>query len=216
MNLFTNKEVTTTIDADGNEKTTTKETTSKITRNDEPDYIKLYTKMWCDFNDVPERWRTLFLQIIMRMSYCNSSDLEHSQIVTIYGMVTDDICKSCGWTDKSNVRRGLKVLCDCNALKKVGRATYQVNPDYAGRGEWKYNPKLQRGGVEDLRATFDFKTKRVSTEIVWADDGSNSELNELFRDGMGVTKEDETVLKTTESIPGQMSIDDYVEVHNEK
>ena len=211
MSIYTTKEVTTTIDADGNETTTTKETSSNIVRNNEPDYIKLYTKMWCEFNDVPERWRALFLQVIIRMSYCNSADLEHSQIVTIYGIVTEDICKACGWTDKSNVRRGLKVLCDCEALKKVGRATYQVNPNYAGRGEWKYNPKLQRGGVEDLRATFNFKDRRVDTKIVWADDGSDSELNTLFRDGLSVSKKDEAVLKTTtnNNVPGQMSIDDY-------
>lgn len=212
MKIYTNKETTTIIDEQGKETTTIKETSSKSERNTEPDFIKLYTKMWCEFNDIPDRWRNLFMQLVVRMSYCNSTDMTHSQIITVYGLVTEDICKACGWTDKSNVRRGLKVLCECGAIKKVGRATYQINPNYAGRGEWKYNPKLNRGGVEDLVATFNFRDKSVKTNIVWADDGSESEVNDMYRRGLGVKASDETVIKTIEQLPGQMCIDDLEDV----
>ena len=94
-------------------------------------------------------------------------------------------------------QRGIKVLCKCNAIRKINRGVYQVNPQYAGKGEWKYNPQLDRGGIEDLIATFNFKDKKVETEIVWADDGTASAINQMYRDGLGVDPSDKTVLKST-------------------
>ena len=211
--ISTKVETQTYEDAEGNVTTTTRETSIAIQRNQEPDYIKLYTKMWCEFNCIPAKWQQLFLELAVRMNYTNSNDLEHSQIVIVYGSVSDDITKACGWSDKSTMRKGLKALCDCNAIRKMRRAEYQINPNFAGRGEWKYNSKLARGGVEDLVATFNFKKGTVSTSIVWADDGMDTEANKTMREGLGVRPADETVLKTTDikasdDLPGQMSVED--------
>ena len=194
--IATKEEITTTIDENGNEHTTIKSTSTNFNKNTEPDYIKIYTKMWCEFNQIPLRWQNLFFQLAIRMSYSNSNDLKHSQEVIVYGGVSDEICKACGWNDKSNLRRGLKALCDCGAIKKGAyRATYQINPNYASRGSWKYNPKQAQGGVEDLVAEFSFKDKSVKTNIVWADNGEDDEVNSMFREALSVSKNDETVLK---------------------
>lgn len=211
--ISTKVETQTHEDAEGNITTTTKETSISIQRNQEPDYIKLYTKMWCEFNCIPARWQQLFLELAIRMNYTNTHDLEHSQIVIVYGSQSDDIVKACGWADKSTLRKGLKALCDCNAIRKVRRAEYQINPNYAGRGEWKYNARLKRGGVEDLVATFNFKKGTVSTSILWSDDGEDTATNTMMRDGLGVRPSEETVLKTTDikasdDLPGQMTIDE--------
>lgn len=200
-NIITKQEVTTNIDADGNESTTIKETTTNFKRNEEPDYIKIYTKMWLDFNQIPLKWHELFMQLALRMSYTNSSNeqsLKESQTVVVYGPISESITKACGWKDKSTLRKGLKALCDCGAIRNVGRAMYQINPNYASRGSWKYNPKLNQGGVEDLIATFSFADKSVKTKIIWADDGSDTDDNIFMREGLGVSKADETILKTRE------------------
>ncbi len=63
---------------------------------------------------------------------------------------------------------GLKALCDCGAIRKVNRGVYQINPSYAGRGTWKYNPSLKQGGIEKLVATFNFTEGTVDTNAVWA------------------------------------------------
>lgn len=182
-NISTKKEIETYIDEEGNEKTTTKETTKKIERSSEPDYIKLYTKVWCEFNQIPNQWRLLFLELITRMSYTNSNDLKHSQIVATGGPTKEAICKTFNW--KSNMyQKGLKALKETGAIKQISRGFYQINPNYAGRGEWKYNPKLERGGIEDLKATFDFKNKTIDLNIIWADDGKDNNFNEIFRDGV--------------------------------
>lgn len=177
-------ETTTIIDELGNESTTTKSTTTNIQRNAEPDYIKLYTKMWCEFNAVPDAYRELFMQLVIRMTYCNATDLKHSQLVNTGKPWSDDIMNVLGWKQRM-YQRGLKALCECGAIRKAGKGVYQINPLYAGRGEWKYNPRLNRGGIEDLVATFNFKDKTVETSIVWADDGSDDELNRLFQKNVG-------------------------------
>lgn len=194
--FFTEKQTTIQEDADGNIKTSSVEKVTNIQRNDEPDYIKLYTKMWCEFNDIPMAYRELFLQLVTRMTYCNSADLGNSQLVNTGKPWSISIMKALNWKDRM-YQKGLKALCECEAIKKVGKGVYQINPRYAGRGEWKYNPRLERGGIEDLVATFNFKDKSVDTKIVWADDGEDTPMNEAYRQGMGVSAKQETVLKST-------------------
>ena len=182
-------------DAEGNitEKTTSKETL--INPDREPDYIKIYTKMFCDFKGVPEKYTRLFLELAMRMTYCNSTDLPHSQLVSTGGPFQEDIMKICGWKTKDPYLKGLKALCECGAIKKVKRGFYQINPEYAGRGSWKFNPRDNQGGIKDLVTTFHFKENYCDTSIVWADDGSDNKLNETYRNGLKVSKRDETQLK---------------------
>ena len=194
--IISKQEKTTTIFPDGNEETTILETTTSFQKNNEPDYIKLYTKMWCEFNQIPVTYQELFLQLVIRMSYCNSSDLENSQLVNTGKPWSTSIMKTLNWKERMYLR-GLKELCNCGAIKKVGKGVYQINPNYAGKGEWKYNPRLNRGGIEDLVAIFRFKDNTVEAKMIWADDGTDNELNELFRAGINVTKKQESVLKTT-------------------
>lgn len=192
-------ETTTVIDAEGNETTTEKRTTTNFQKNEEPDYVKLYTRMWCEFNQIPNAYRDLFMELVMRMSYCNAFDLDNSQIVYTGEPVATAIMNTLKWK-KRMYQTGLKTLADCGAIKRIARGVYQINPEYAGKGEWKYNPKLERGGIEDLVAKFNFKSGKVETEIVWADNGENDEFNEMFRAGMNVAAKDETVLKTTRKV----------------
>lgn len=194
--FITEKQTTIQEDADGNIKTSSVEKVTNIQRNNEPDYIKLYTKMWCEFNDIPMAYRELFLQLVIRMTYCNSADLGNSQLVNTGKPWSTSIMKALDWKDRM-YQKGLKALCECEAIKKVGRGVYQINPQYAGRGEWKYNPRLERGGIEDLVVSFNFKDKSVDTKIVWADDGEDTPMNEAYRQGMGVSAKQETVLKST-------------------
>lgn len=194
--FITEKQTTIQEDADGNIKTSSVEKVTNIQRNNEPDYIKLYTKMWCEFNDIPMAYRELFLQLVIRMTYCNSADLGNSQLVNTGKPWSTSIMKALNWKDRM-YQKGLKALCECEAIKKVGRGVYQINPQYAGRGEWKYNPRLERGGIEDLVVSFNFKDKSVDTKIVWADDGEDTPMNEAYRQGMGVSAKQETILKST-------------------
>lgn len=195
---YSNKTTETFTDDSGSIRTTTKESTSKLEASTEPDFIKIYTQMWCEFNQIPETYRELFFQLAIRMNYCTASDLEHSQIVITYGSTKTAIQEALGWKD-AMYYKGLNELCKCGAIKKISRSEYQINPQYAARGQWKYNPRLNQGGVEDLVAVFNFKNKTVETQVVWADDGTDSQMNNAYRAGLGVKAADQTVLKTSKT-----------------
>ena len=199
--FLVDRDTRTTVDPDGTEHKTEAEKSRAIEKSTEPDYIKLYTRMWCEFNGIPERYRLLFLELASRMSYCNKSDLDSSQIVYTGEPVASSICSALGWKQKDSLMKGLKALCDCNAIKKVNRAVYQINPSYAGRGEWKYNSKYDRGGVENLVATFDFAKGTVQTKIIWTDDGQDTELNAMYRQMLGVKPGEQAMLTETVTKP---------------
>jgi len=165
-------DITHNEDGTENVKQTIKETS--FSKDREPDYIKIYTKMWCEFKGVPLSYRHLFLALVMRMSYCNSYDLEKSQLVNTCQPWANALMEECGWTSYDSLMKGLKALTNCGAIRKVGRGIYQINPNYAGRGSWKYNPSLGQGGIKDLVAQFNFRTNEVETKIVWADDGEDA------------------------------------------
>ena len=200
------RNTTTEVDANGkvlNEYITEKENIVSYEQNTEPDFIKLYTKMWCDFNQIPTGiCRDLFLELVTHMTYCNSNDLEHSQIVYLIGSLKKSIILKLN-IGECYYHKLLKNLIQCKAIKKISRGEYQINPEYAGKGEWKYNPRLNRGGVEDLIATFKMSATdgcHVETNIVWADDGSDAPLDNLYRENLGknsVLKE--TVIEQTDT-----------------
>ena len=187
----------TVIDANGKKTTTTTETTKKYEKLSEPDYIKIYTNMWCTFNGIPETYARLFLSLAVRMSYCNSTNLERSQLVNTGKPWRDDIMKECGWTSEASIKKGLKVLVEHNAIRRVARGIYQINPSFAGKGLWKYNPKEQQGGIVDLIATFKFKDKSVDTQVVWQADEEYVKNEHHNKYAMNDYEQEASSVKTT-------------------
>lgn len=141
-----------------------------IQRDQEPDYVKIYTAMFFEFKQFPTQYRELFLQMAVNMTYCNSDDLEGSQIVCVSGHIKKKIMNACGWNNDSSLARGLKKLCDCGAIRRVGKGEYQINPQFAGRGAWRYNNKLKQGGIKDLIANFQFASGSVQTSFIFNDE----------------------------------------------
>lgn len=199
--IYSEKEIKTTVDQNGNETTDIIEKTKSYHKSEEPDYVKLYTNMWCEFNQIPLTYRSLFLELITRMSYCNMDDLSNAQLVNTGKPWSNSIMQSLKWKEDM-YKKGLRELKKCGAIKSVGRGVYQINPNYASRGEWKYNPKLKRGGVENLIATFDFANKTVDTKIIYAADRNNLHNTKTdidFLDGVDPNKNfDQIILSECE------------------
>ncbi len=195
ISTFTEKVIVENADGSVSEKIV--ERTHTIERNSEPDYIKIYTRMWCEFNGIPDVWREFFLQLASRMTYADASDSNGGQIVFTGDPTRSYIEKTLKWKD-SMYFKGLEALCSCGAIRKLKkRGVYQINPSYAGRGEWKYNPRLQRGGIEDIVAKFSFRDREVDTRIVWADDGQDNEFNEMYRAATGAQPGEQVIVKKT-------------------
>lgn len=206
--LDSTKETTIRIDENGQEQTTVIEKVKKRERSTEPDYIKLYTSMWCEFNQIPLRARPLFLELVVRMGYADKSARGGGQLVGTGGPIMADICEKLGSDGKaltrSTYQKYLKDLVNCGAIIPISRGYYQISGDYAGKGEWRYNPTLKRGGVEELTTTFRMRsdgTKQVETNILWADDGTDTEINNTYRKMTNAKKDEQTVMTTTTATP---------------
>lgn len=198
MKTFENVTVTTRVHPDGTITEDKVVSSSKIEVSREPEYIKLYTKMWMTFMGIEgiDRYVKLFLSLAKRMSFCNSNDMEHSQIVFTCEPNASAIMQECGWK-RNAYMKGLQALCAAGCIRRIGRSVYQINPSYIGKGEWRYNPKLRQGGIRDLVAVFKFKDSKVKTEITWADDGEDTEINKDMRKGVGVDEYQRTVMTDT-------------------
>lgn len=172
--------------------------TFNILTNKEPDYIKLYTRMWCEFNQIPMGLRPLFLSLVTKMGYCNTTDMKHSNIVYTIGVNKTSIMEELGWKSDRALQKGLRNLCEINAIRKVSRGCYQINPCYATRGSWEYNPKRNDGGVADLVAVFHFKEHYSEVDISW--DDAMDMVSECDKDGNpnGRKSLDELVKKVEE------------------
>lgn len=176
-------------DAEGNITVDTVRKTKNVKKSDEPDYIKIYTNMWSEFNQIPIKWRLLLLALAHRMSYAdlpagdnpNEKKDYGGQTVITSGKAGQAICKECGWKTTDPLYRGLQALQECGAIRKIERAIYQVNPQYAGRGGWYYSPHDEQGGISNLVATFNFRDKTVDTRIVWATDNQRKAEEEAMQ-----------------------------------
>lgn len=210
--IYETKIITKDTDAEGNQKVSETTTTIKASRVDEPDYIKLYTNMWCEFKNIPKAYRTLFFSLVTKMSYCNlkkndmdENDIATSQIVNTGKPWSEQIIRECGWSTKIgtdgrmkgqiSLDKGLASLCKHHAIRRVGRGVYQINPTYAGKGEWKYNPSTKHGGITNLIATFDFVNDDVKTKVEFTDDGDNTDYNKMWRNVTNTKPENAAVVQ---------------------
>lgn len=205
MAILESKEVIQQLDEFG-EVVSTQETTktTNYKKNTEEEYIKIYTKMICVFQDLPAECAPLMIALASLMSYANAEDTEHfgGQLVGITQLVREQIQQQLG-ISKATFFKHIKRLEDANIIRKVGgsrSATWQVNPNYFGKGLWEFNPKYGYGGIKDLRATFNFADKTVKTEIEYAKQYmTNQEIAEYHIDPTEYTKTTTKIDKNTPS-----------------
>lgn len=104
---------------------------------------------------LPAAYRFLFFILAARMCYCDSDDLAHSQLVHTGEPYRDEIMEIMGWTNRDSLQKGLRALCECNAIRYVSRGCYQINPRFASKGQWLYNPRIPQSNVEGLKKYYD-------------------------------------------------------------
>lgn len=188
----------TNFDANGNKIASSKSTITRYSdRNYEPDYIKLYIKplkrgqestvdsVDCELYQVPEFARRTFLQLAIRMHYCNAGDLRGSQKVDVRGTNKIEIMEACGIKNDQVWYRHIKALVDCDAIRPIIvngkriKGEYQINPHIVGRGQWLYSVRDDKGGLRDFVNYWD-ANNNMQTNIVYAADGNNPRDAELF------------------------------------
>jgi|GEM_PF-5184937 len=194
--FFKKEEKTTTNYEDGRISTVTCETSGYF-KNNEPEFIKIYESGYSQLLELTNPiYCSLFMFLATHMTYCDTANhAEHGgQIIYTGKPFSDHIRKKFKWSERM-LYVGLDVLCKAGALRKIKRGAYQVNPKYAGRGEYKFNAKLERGGIEDLSKSFNVDDGEVKNEIIYADNGESTKYNDNWRTGLGVKASDDAVLK---------------------
>lgn len=83
--------------------------------------------MWSEFTGVPVAYRELFLQLAIRMTYCNADDLDNAQIVAVGGPIGEGIRKTLNIKERA-YKYGLQALVKSGAIKNIRRGWYQINP----------------------------------------------------------------------------------------
>lgn len=90
----------------------------------EPEYIKIYTQKWKE-KPIQKPYLNLFMNLV---NYAEQT--EDGLTVSVVGPIKEKICENlnCG---KANVNKGLKALREAEAIEKISRGLYRINPEYA-------------------------------------------------------------------------------------
>lgn len=115
--------------------------TQVIPAKDEPDYVKLYVRAWCEFKGLEglrESDKDVFVQLLPVMTYAKDN-----QIIYTNSALRREIARRVGIKTIDNA---LTRLVHAGVLKRVARGTFSVNPELVGKGSW--------GDIKTFRATF--------------------------------------------------------------
>ena len=157
------EEQTTTVDLKTGE--VLEESVQRIIHSDEPDWVKLYVKAWCDFKNVKGINSQFLYNLLPYMSYA-----DEGQYIFITPFLKRQIAKKLKWKSHSALQvfnNNLRKLVQQNVLKHLDTNTYQVNPELIGKGEWK--------DIRRLRATFNLETGEITHQYAQEDDNRESE-----------------------------------------
>lgn len=121
-------------------------------KSEEPDYVKLYIKAWCEFKQVKGINNQVLLEILPYMTYASEG-----QIIGFTPVIKRQIAKKLGWKESNALSRfnhEIKKIEKAGVVTNIGYSTYAVNPQLIGKGSWK--------DIRKLRATFDLETGEVT------------------------------------------------------
>ena len=114
--------------------------TREIVHSTEPEFVKVYLACVAGFADYPNSLNPILLAFLKRMSYAD--DKGGAQVIYTNSHMKSQIAEECNVTI-GRVDQALKEFTDSGCFFRVARATYSVNADYFGRGNWKDIRKLR-------------------------------------------------------------------------
>jgi hypothetical protein len=128
-----------------------------IKNSQEPNYIKLYIDCLLCLKELSKTFNPILLEFLKHMSYASTSDNIGGQIIYVNSLMKKNIAKRLNITVK-RIEQGITQFVKSNIFKRIGTGTYQVNPDFFGKGEWK--------DIKNIKANFDFGKVSVKAEII--------------------------------------------------
>lgn len=109
-------------------------TTTTLTLEREPDYVKLYIKDVLRLTDIPNSGNSILFCILKRMSY-NSE-------IALFAPVKKGIALELGISEPT-VSKAIELFANRSILLRIDRGLYVVNPFFFGRGKWEDIKKVR-------------------------------------------------------------------------
>lgn len=137
----------------------------------EPPYIKLYLKTLCCIKGLSLSLNPVLDALLSYMTYADPNAEEGGQLIVVNGFVRQKVADKCGVSIES-VNKALTKFTKSGVFRRIGTGTYQVNPEYFGKGEWK--------DISNIIATIDFKTGNINAVVEKTDKQAGID-NETYR-----------------------------------
>lgn len=140
-------------------------------RGAEPPFIKLYLDCICNFKGLSKSLNPILIEFLKYMTYANTSDNNGGQIIYLNAEMKRQIALA---TDKTvkRIEQAITDFVKSGVFRRIATSTYQVNADIFGKGDWK--------DIKNIRATFDFGTGEVHSEIIKNDDEDEEFLRKIM------------------------------------
>lgn len=124
----------------------------------EPPFVKLYLDCISVLRNYPKSINPILFELLKYMSYASIEDEsdEGGQVIYTNAHLKRKIAEHCGVSLK-RVDQALGNLVSSGCIRRVAKATYQVNPSYFGKGYWK--------DIKAIRAKINFNTGEIETQI---------------------------------------------------
>ena len=128
----------------------------------EPPYVKLYLDNVLFLSDLPKHLNGVLMALLERMPYAGKG-------FAINGFIRKQIAEELNMTEGS-IRNAITKLTTGNLLIRIGTGTYQFNPHFFGRGDWKDIERLR------LEITYDYRGRTFLAEVKHKESGKRYEL----------------------------------------
>ena len=127
----------------------------------EPPYIKLYLQDILYLNDVPKSLSNVLYALLNYVTY---ADQENGMCIPLNGFIKKQIREKCGLDNPRSLNNALSKLVKGKILKRIGEGTYQLNPYFFGKGDWK--------DIANIRTVWDYDAihgRTFQTQITYKD-----------------------------------------------
>lgn len=110
-------------------------------------YIRIDTESWQRDNKIPEEYRSFFICLACNMGNIDLYDFDADCFDTRQAVIMDRglaerLCGEMGWSGMAQLRRGIRALCDCGAIRRAATGVYEVSKRYASLGARKARKRM--------------------------------------------------------------------------
>lgn len=134
----------------------------------EPNFIKLYLDHLSRFKGIQVGLNPILMEMMRSASYANIDDRSGGQVICLNKWLKESIAKKCN-VSIYRIEQAISEFVKKDYMKRIAIGTYQLNPFLFGKGEWT--------DIVGIRATYDYATGKVTTEIIHEGENDESEAN---------------------------------------